>query len=239
MTVPTNAPRVTRRWLVDLAVMLAGLGLVNVAVAFWLDGWASAVLLVGSAAAAVVGARRRGYTDRELGLARGDAVAGLRLGGGVTVLIIAGVAVVASMPWTRGFFEDDRFDGLSTGEVLYEVAVRIPFVTALGEELLFRSVLLAVLLVATTAVRAVVMHSLAFGLWHVLTTIGDLDGNETTSDLSIVQQAFSVTGIVVVTGLAGAAFAWTRLRSGSVVAPWLVHTAFNASAFVAGAVLAM
>jgi len=238
MTVPTNAPRVTRRWLGDLVVVLIGLGVVNVAVAFWLDGWASTALLLGAAIGAVVAARWRGYTPRELALAPADAGAGFRLGGGLALVIAAGVTVVAAVPWTQGLFDDDRFDDLTFGEVLYEVLVRIPFVTALGEELLFRSVLLAVLLAATTPVRAVVVQSLAFGLWHLATTIGDLDGNETTADLSVWESALSVTGVVVVTGLAGAAFAWTRLRSRSIVAPWLVHTAFNASAFAAGAVLA-
>lgn len=238
MTVPTNAPSVTRPWLFDLVVVLVGLGVVNVAVAYWLDGWASTALLVGAALAAVIGARSRGYAPRELGLARADALAGLRLGGGLALVIVAGVTVVALVPWTHGFFEDDRFDDVSGGEALYEVLVRIPFVTALGEELLFRSVLLAVLLVATSPVRAVVAQSLAFGLWHVLTTIGDLDGNEITADLSGWESALGVVGVVVVTGLAAAGFAYLRLRSASIVAPWLVHTAFNASAFVAGVSLA-
>ncbi len=40
-----------------------------------------------------------------------------------------------------------------------------------------------------------------------------------------LRQAAFVAGNVAVTGLAGAVFAWLRLRSGSVVAPVLAHAA--------------
>ena len=141
------------------------------------------------------------------------------------------------MPFTRGFFDDERFVDLPAIDVVVEVGLRIPIVTALGEELLFRSVLLAVLLVGLSRGRAVAISSLLFGLWHVLTTIGDLDGNAATDDLSVWEAALGVLGVVVATGLAGAAFCWLRLRSGSVAAPWLVHTVLNASTYVAGAIL--
>jgi uncharacterized protein len=45
-----------------------------------------------------------------------------------------------------------------------------------------------------------------------------------------------VAGNVAVTSAAGAAFAWLRLRSGSVFAPLLAHAALNDSALVAGRV---
>jgi membrane protease YdiL (CAAX protease family) len=221
----------------DLFVLLGLLAAVNVAGAFWLDGWASTLLLLGAALVAVVGAQRREYSPTDLGLARADAGAGLRLGGSLAAVIVIGVTVAALFPVTRGFFEDKRFEDLSWSEVVFEAAVRIPFETALSEELLFRAVLLAVLLAMTSTASAVVASAFVFGLWHVLTTIGNLDGSETTADLTLWQSALSVTGIVLVTGLAGVLFAVVRLRSKSLVAPWLVHTAFNTSAFVAGAVI--
>ena len=45
-----------------------------------------------------------------------------------------------------------------------------------------------------------------------------------------------MAGNVAVTGAAGAAFGWLRLRSGSVLAPLLAHAALNDSALVAGRV---
>ncbi len=59
-----------------------------------------------------------------------------------------------------------------------------------------------------------------------------------TSDMCFIvahvwEIAASVIGVVAVTAAAGAAFAWLQLRSGSILAPWLVHTAVNASTFLA------
>lgn len=71
----------------------------------------------------------------------------------------------------------------------------------------------------------------------MLTTIGDLDGNAATDDFSVWESALGVLGVVLTTGLAGAGFCWLRLRSGSVAAPWLVHTVLNAGTYVAGAIL--
>lgn len=224
----------SRRSVVDLLAVTALLAAVNLTVALWVDGWVSSALLLASAALAVGAAIARGYTAVDLGMARRDVVAGLKLGGFLAALIAVGTAVISVIPFTRGFFEDDRFADLSVGAALFEIGVRIPLVTALGEEVLFRGVLLGLLLAAMPAVRAVVVSSIAFGLWHVGTTIGDLDGNDTTADLELWQSALSVVGVVAVTGIAGAIFAFTRLRSASVLAPWLVHTAFNASAFTAG-----
>ena len=93
----------------DLFVLLGLLAAVNIAGAFWLDGWASTLLLLGAALVAVVGAQRREYSRTDLGLARADAGAGLRLGGSLAAVIAIGVTVAALFPVTRGFFEDKRF----------------------------------------------------------------------------------------------------------------------------------
>jgi membrane protease YdiL (CAAX protease family) len=114
---------------------------------------------------------------------------------------------------------------------------RIPFITALTEELLFRSVLLGVLLVLLSVRWAVIVSAIVFGLWHVLTTVGDLGGNDATDSLGALEQAGSVVLVVVATGVAGLLFGWLRVRSGSVIAPWLAHIAFNSSTFVAGVIV--
>ncbi len=92
---------------------------------------------------------------------------------------------------------------------------------------MIRSVPLAVLLACVSTRWAVAWSSVAFGLWHVLGTLGDLGGNAATDSLSAVERAGSVAGVVLATTIAGVIFAWTRLRSGSLVAPWRIHVAFK------------
>lgn len=227
---------VDRPW-IDLVGILGLLVVTNVLTATLFEGWTSAAMQVLAAGGAVAIAFSRGYRADELALSPRAFGAGLRLGGLVSLIIAAGVAVIALVPFSRGFLDDDRFADIDGAEVAYQVLFRIPFITALTEELLFRSVLLGVLLLIVSVRWAVVVSSFVFGLWHVATTIGDLGGNDATESLNALEQAGSVVGIVVATGIAGVFFGWLRVRSGSVVAPWLAHIAFNACTFVAGVIV--
>ena len=234
---PATLSSTVDRPAVDLAGILGLLVVTNVATSILLEGWMSATLQVLAAGAAVAIARFRGYTAHDLALSPRSFGAGLRLGALVSAVIAAGVAIVALVPFSRGFLDDERFADIAAGEVAYQVLFRIPFITALTEELLFRSVLLGVLLALLSVRSAVVVSAFVFGLWHVLTTIGDLSGNDATQSLGALEQAGSVVGVVLATSVAGLLFGWLRIRSGSVVAPWLAHIAFNASTFVAGVIV--
>ena len=221
----------------DLVGMLALLVAVNVLTIVVLDGWASALLQVVAAGGAVAIAFLRGYSTDDLALSSRTFGAGVRLGAISAAIIAAGVALIAIMPFSRGFLDDDRFADIAGSEIVYQVGLRIPFITALAEELLFRAVLLAILLQLLSVRWAVVAAAVVFGLWHVLTTIGDLDGNEATESLNAIAQAGSVAGVVVATAVAGLLFGWLRVHSGSIVAPWFAHIAFNAGTFVAGVIV--
>ena len=221
----------------DLVGMLALLVAVNVLTIVVLDGWASSLLQVVAAGGAVAIAFLRGYSADDLALSSRTFGAGVRLGAISAAIIAAGVALIAIMPFSRGFLDDDRFADIAGSEIVYQVGLRIPFITALAEELLFRAVLLAILLQLLSVRWAVVAAAVVFGLWHVLTTIGDLDGNEATESLNAIAQAGSVAGVVVATGVGGLLFGWLRVRSGSIVAPWFAHIAFNAGTFVAGVIV--
>jgi CAAX protease family protein len=222
----------------DLVGMIALLVAANLGTALVFDGWQSAVLQLVAATLAVLGARWRGYSWASLGLSGDRLTAGLRLGGVSVVVITVGVVLIAVLPFSRGFLDDDRFLDLSTAEAIYEVVFRIPVITALTEELLFRSVLLTVLLAGLSRRRAVVAGSLLFGLWHVLATLGDLGGNDVSDSFVGWEVAASVTGVVVFTAASGAIFNWLRLRSGSLMAPWMAHVFTNGSMFVAGLIVA-
>jgi membrane protease YdiL (CAAX protease family) len=184
--------------------------------------------------AALLLARRAGANWSQLGVDRGSLSSGLRLGGIAFLLVTSAVVIAALIPALRDFLGDDRFVGVAVGEVLYETLIRIPIGTALGEELAFRGVLLGVLLAWFSPLRATLISSALFGLWHVLPGIEALETTTVTSLSSGLFGALSVAVQVIVTGAVGVAFAWLRFRSGSIAAPVLAHWAINGSAFMVG-----
>jgi membrane protease YdiL (CAAX protease family) len=179
-------------------------------------------------------ARRSGADWGRLGLERTAVGRGVRLG--LIVLFAVAIVVVAAalIPATREFLGDDRFVGVGVGEMLYETLLRIPIGTALGEELAFRGVLFGVLLAWFSPLRAALISSALFGLWHVLPGIEALETTTATGLASGLFGALSVTIQVLVTGGVGVAFCWLRLRSGSIAAPAIAHWAINGTAFLAG-----
>ena len=111
--------------------------------------------------------------------------------------------------------------------------------TALSEELIFRGALLGLYLRRHSFVRAALLSSLAFGLWHVVTAMGSVQSNAAGEVLSSpAAQAAGVVATVVATGAAGMVFCWLRRRSGSVLAPAITHAALNGLAVTGGLVAA-
>ncbi len=175
-----------------------------------------------------------GLTRREVGVDRRDVRSGLRWGLAAAALVLAVYVVGAAVPATRGLFEDDRIGARSSWDAAFQVVVRIPLGTVVMEEIAFRGVLLGLIARRTGIVWGVVWSSLLFGLWHVLPSIGIEDVNPVLRDLfgdnpvaSVVAVALAVVG----TGLAGLVFVFLRLRSRSLLAPMLLHTATNSLAF--------
>jgi membrane protease YdiL (CAAX protease family) len=70
-----------------------------------------------------------------------------------------------------------------------------------------------------SAVVATVTSSVLFGLWHILPALGSNTGPGGAG--------IRVAGTVLATGLAGLGFCWLRARSGSLLAPALLHWALN------------
>ena len=186
-------------------------------------------------------ARRAGCSGADLGLGAADAGAGLRLGLAAAAVAAGGVALAASLPATRPFFADQRVTRVSRGQAAYHLAVRIPLATALAEELAFRGALFGLLRRRSSPAAAVALSSLLFGASHVLPTLGHYDGNPAAGDLAADRRQgrrMAVLGTTLATTAAGWVFAGLRLRSGSLVAPVLVHAATNATAYAAGRRLA-
>ncbi len=187
-----------------------------------------------AAALALIAARRAGVSWRDLGLARDRMRSGLRLGALTVIPIAAVVAAGLALPWTRDFFRDTTIVSASTAEAGYTLFLRIPFGTALAEELIFRGALLGLYLRRHRPWVAVLMSSAVFGFWHVLPTLDSLGTNPgaAATASSVVLRIAAVAFVVLSTGVAGAFFCALRLRSGSVLAPWLTHTAFNSLGYL-------
>ena len=175
-----------------------------------------------------------GASAADLGLDRTDAPRGLVVGAALALLVAVALVIAAALPATRDLFEDERVAGLDRGGLAYQGLVRIPLGTAVFEELAFRGVLIALLMRVASTVTAVATSSALFGLWHILPTLSALRVNDIGGGPAA--RAAAVGGAVVATGIGGVILCWLRLRTGSLVAPVVVHTATNsfaiASAFV-------
>lgn len=211
-------------------IAAAFLVLVNVVVNQWLPGWLYIPAMAGAGLAVVAFARRAGVSQDDLGLSpltanRAGAI-GLVIGGLAAVAIIAGTFA----PGLNDLYLDERAAGIGIGGLLYQALIRIPLGTAVGEELMFRSGLLALGLRTWPQATAIAVVSLLFGVWHVLPTLSAVGGNASVAGQSVV---LVVPGAVVLTAAAGAFFCWLRLRTRHVVAPVVVHALVNSTSFIA------
>ncbi|WP_420880115.1 CPBP family intramembrane glutamic endopeptidase [Rhodococcus sp. (in: high G+C Gram-positive bacteria)] len=164
---------------------------------------AGAVVAAAATAAGMAGGLRR----NEVGL--GNIRAGLRWGSAAAAAPVAGYAVALAVPSLHNRFvvpDEVRRDFVEW------VAAHIPFGTVVTEELLFRGLLTALTDRAFPPPGATAIRAAAFGLWHVHPA-------HVAND--------SVPGTVVFTASASLVFDWLRARSGSVLAPALLHLAVN------------
>ena len=166
-----------------------------------------------------------GYSWEELGLGRGEARAGLRLGGIALLAIAAVIAVLVAVPGSRSYFDNSSVAADSSAQHVLQPLLFIPLGTVVFEEVLFRGVLLAALLRVTTRAYAVGASALLFGLWHLPPALRDANDKRAAAAVGVV------VGTIAVTTFAGAVFAWLRVRSGSLVAPVLAHVATNSFAY--------
>jgi uncharacterized protein len=171
----------------------------------------------------------------DLGLGRERLGAGIGWGLSVFALVAAVYVLAVALPFSRDLFADDRVQGTGIGGAVYQVGFRIPLGTVLIEEVAFRGVLLAMVARRVGVAWGVVVSSLLFGLWHILPSLGIEATNPVLDDTlgdAAAGALVAVGGAVLGTALAGVVFCWLRLRSGSLLAPMMLHTATNSLGFL-------
>jgi membrane protease YdiL (CAAX protease family) len=153
-------------------------------------------------------------TRPELGLRPPLVWSVLRVGAATAASVAAGVAAGTALPRTR---KELNGRALPAG-VRRWLLLGIPLGTVWSEEAAYRGVLGTVAADAFGPTGGRLLQSAAFGLSHV----ADARGTGTP-----------VVPTVLATGAAGWLFGWLRDRTGSLLAPMLVHLAVNESGAVA------
>lgn len=171
-----------------------------------------------------------------MGLAPATLARGLVFGLAVGIGICAVVLAVSRVQWLRPHFTDTPFARMSRKRLGSEVAVRIPLGTALFEEVLFRGLLLGLFMQLHTTWAALLLMAVCFGFWHLSGEVRKIEtqhGVEQLFGRATGRQWARALGVIFATALAGLVFGVLCLLSGSLLAPWLVHWAINASGALA------
>lgn len=187
----------------------------------------TAVSLTAAAALAALG-RRAGHSWTELGFGRPALRRGARHGAAAAGVVAAGYTAGVLLPATRPLFADARAERTVPG-LLRQALIEVPLGTVVLEETAFRAVLPALLRGGYGERAARTVPVALFGLWHVLPSAALAEANPAVAAGRASAAAVSVGA----TTAGGAVFAALRRRSGSVLAPALLHTALNSLGFAA------
>jgi membrane protease YdiL (CAAX protease family) len=179
--------------------------------------------------------RGAGLSWTELGLGREALVRGLWWGCAAAGLVAVGYAVGVAVPATRRLFRDTRYR-VGPGSAVALAFVTIPLGTVVFEEVAFRGVLWGLVAVDHGPVWATGVSAALFGLWHVLPALDLLRTNEALRGPAPARRRlWTVLGTVAFTALAGVVFGGLRHRTGSLLAPTLLHWATNGLGVLASA----
>jgi len=162
----------------------------------------------------------------DIGLSAKNFRTGMKLALYVIAIIAAGFLVIF---FVNGHaFKDPRYHH-SIPVALYASFVILPLKTVLFEELAFRGIALSLLFrVKSSRWFATIFSSVAFGAWHVTTSV-DI-GNYNIGGNIIVPKALVAVAATIAPALFGIVLCELRWRSKSLVAPIAVHWFLNAFA---------
>lgn len=164
----------------------------------------------------------------EIGLSRKNIKSGLKYG--LLSLFIIAVSFVIVFLFYGQLFKDPRYHN-SFYDTFYAIFILLPLKTVLFEELAYRGIGLALLLkIKENKLFAVSISSIAFGIWHISSSIG-VNGYNITDNFSVTKSLF-VGASVLATTAAGFVLCELRFRSKSLLAPIIAHWSINAVALI-------
>jgi membrane protease YdiL (CAAX protease family) len=189
-------------------------------------------VLTGMAASILLGvlARRDGCSWTDLGLSRRRVRPGLWWGAVTAAAVALGYAVAVALPPTRSGFDDARSTALSGSQLAWRAFGTVPLGTVLLEEVAFRGVLYAMLTRRYGLRPAIMTSSVLFGLWHFLPAQAVRGSNAFVGQVAGTgsgAQALTVLGAMIGAAVGGVVLCELRRRSGSLLAPAILHWALN------------
>ena len=146
-------------------------------------------------------------------------------------MVASGLAAGLAVPSLRPLLRDARVADLDDRAVAYRALLRIPVGTVLWEEVAFRGVLHAALGRVLPPRTATAAEVALFGIWHLHPTGAAILANAPGGTAAGRRMGVLIgcTG----TAAAGMLFSWLRLRSGSLLAPALLHLTTNSGGLLA------
>ncbi len=222
----TDKPTNTRLSVVVFVSVVVVLAVYNIARSSLIPGDGHLATNVAIAVVVLLAGLAAGMTTSELGIERAHLGAGVRLGAVVFGLIFVVLLIAAFLPFTSGYFEDERVD-VTFWEMVGRVLIVIPLGTVFVEEVIFRGVLHGLLRRRYEIVRAALIGACLFGLWHLFPVWNSYSDVEPTD----LNRWGSVVGTFVATFFAGLGFIWLRHRSQHLAAPILAHIGTNSIPF--------
>jgi len=184
-----------------------------------------AVLLLYMVIVLIISVSRLSWTN--VGLSKDLLLKGLTTALPFMLAIIVGALIVFLI--SPDIFKDTRYQ-TDAQTMLKTIFIVLPFMTVILEELAFRGLLFGTLNAYLSQAYALLISSLSFGVWHIFSasniSVSMVVGGHTIPKVMIV------VSVILATSLAGAFFTWLRIKSGSLVAPILIHWTINSTGLV-------
>jgi membrane protease YdiL (CAAX protease family) len=178
-----------------------------------------------------------GLQPDQFGLSPSTIVPGIIYGAALSLPLIVTVLLIATSKKFSKHFTTTPSSKYSPKNFANEFFFRIPFGTALSEEVIFRGVLLALLLENHSFALSVSVSSVIFGLWHIFPTLHTSKSNDPLIDMMDDQRKRNAISLIIAVGttiIAGIGFSLLNARSNSLISSWIVHSSINGFAILGG-----